>query len=507
MRSCPVCTVRVAVGLVVGLMPCLPAGGMEVYRQDFDALAPGPTQSPPGAPGQDGWFVGYHPGEARAEIQSTIALGTQALWQIAPVSNPSGAQTIDQRPLTDPDLSAHPIVSLEFDAWFRTSNPDAVNIYGAHISVWDTEHPGYWMIGANFGAGNGPPKSQTLVFLSFAEFNGIDNNVVFIPAAGRNLAWETWHHVRVTLDRANDRYLLLEVDGQLEDLSAHRLPRSGAWELGNTLDRLQVEIVPNDWGNPPDQTDDEVVWDNIVVTAVPGPEPIVDRFLSIEQQVGGIELVWQTLADPGTWQAVQAASSRAAPDWFVVHVHEVVGATNSWTDAEGLSAAQRFYRVGPPPEPTVIFADDMEGGPNGWTHGGVNDVWNWGTPSNGPGAAHGGSGAWATTLSGDYLSDARAWLRSPVIDLGGVDVATLVFWDWRQVEEIFDFVFLDVLNDEGDAVGTLIALGESELSWTERTFDLTPWARQPIRLEFRLESDDSVVYPGWYLDDLTVSGL
>lgn len=96
----------------------------------------------------------------------------------------------------------------------------------------------------------------------------MDNNLRLIPTVGRNLAWGTWHSVTLVADQAEDRYVSIEVDGRLEDLSAYLLPRSqtapGVWERGQLMEYIEAAIYPNsDFGG---SSDDDIYWDNLRIT-------------------------------------------------------------------------------------------------------------------------------------------------------------------------------------------------------------------------------------------------
>ncbi|HYF94394.1 MAG TPA: S8 family serine peptidase [Symbiobacteriaceae bacterium] len=158
-----------------------------------------------------------------------------------------------------------------------------------------------------------------------------------------------------------------------------------------------------------------------------------------------------------------------------------------------------------------VFADDMESGDNGWTHSGAGDNWARGTPTNGPGAAHSGSNVWATSLSGNYSDDGDASLVSPPIILTGLSSISLRFAHWYSLERNYDFGHVEVSADGGTnwtALASYTSPGGSgaPVGWETPTLDLSSYAGQTIQVRFRLESDGSVNYPGWYIDDVMVAG-
>jgi hypothetical protein len=241
------------------------AAPLVVYRTDFDALTPGVTQPHPGAPGHDGWYRVGATAPAFGAIQSAIAIDTAALQQFTGVTNPYGQQTIDARDLVAPDLGALPIVTLSADVRCRSSDLDAVNRYSAELAVDGGPHPGFRILGLALGAGNTVPKRNTLR-VELIAFDGVDNNFLIPTGVGQALGWDTWHRVTVVIDQARDRWVSLTVDGETEDLTGYRLPRTSTVR-GQRMDALRGVLVPDNsaWV----ATDDEVFWDDVYLTASP----------------------------------------------------------------------------------------------------------------------------------------------------------------------------------------------------------------------------------------------
>jgi immune inhibitor A len=112
------------------------------------------------------------------------------------------------------------------------------------------------------------------------------------------------------------------------------------------------------------------------------------------------------------------------------------------------------------------------------------------------------------------------------VDLSGVITATLDFWTWYDIEEGWDFGFVQVSTDGGqtwtslenpdttyehnpDAIGYVVEnlpgfTGTSD-GWVQETFDLSPYAGQQILLQFRYATDTYTLYLGWFVDDITIT--
>ncbi len=170
------------------------------------------------------------------------------------------------------------------------------------------------------------------------------------------------------------------------------------------------------------------------------------------------------------------------------------------------------------PPATVVYEEDFEDDDGGYVVSIFDDTvteptpsWAWGTPSAtpGPGAAHSGTKVWATNLTGNYKAYERSRLTSPEIDLSAYAGSSIIlgFWHWMDTESnTWDWGAVEVSNDGG-------------VTWTtvfEKFGDITPWLYKEIVLDpsyavenfqvrFYLRTDSSGQYPGWYIDDVTLS--
>ncbi len=280
----------------------LPAAGDAlagtVFSSGFDDLTLGPLLPDPGDPGQDGWYAVDHPGSGVGEIQAAVGAGGAALRQFAPRTNPPDSRVFDARLLTAPDLGADPLVTLEFDAYFASSDLSTINPYAAGLAVRGGPHPGFSIIEASFGGGNGEPKSQTGVGLVLYAFNGVDNNDDIPLEVGQQLAWDVWHHVRVSIDQAADTYIAITVDGQTQALGAWTLPRSedgGTWLRGQLAEVVEAGIVALPWDEI-NWTDDTVVWDNVSLIATNAQAAVLPGADALTEWAADL---WGASADDG----------------------------------------------------------------------------------------------------------------------------------------------------------------------------------------------------------------
>lgn len=111
------------------------------------------------------------------------------------------------------------------------------------------------------------------------------------------------------------------------------------------------------------------------------------------------------------------------------------------------------------------------------------------------------------------------------IDLSAVRAATLSFWAWYDIEEGYDYAYVETSTDGGATWTTLPATttttdnpngqnygngftgesgGSSSPSWVQEMVDLSRYAGQKILLRFEYVTDDSYNGDGLALDDIEI---
>ena len=140
--------------------------------------------------------------------------------------------------------------------------------------------------------------------------------------------------------------------------------------------------------------------------------------------------------------------------------------------------------------------------------------WAWGMPSAapGPGGAHSGVRLWATNLTGNYNNNEDGYVVSPNIDLSAYagQTFTVSWWQWLQTEPCCDYASVEVSNN-GGLTWTRVygeVSGDIDLAWARLSVTLdSAYAVSNFRVRFRLRTDYSVTYPGWYVDDVQVNAM
>ena len=138
-----------------------------------------------------------------------------------------------------------------------------------------------------------------------------------------------------------------------------------------------------------------------------------------------------------------------------------------------------------------------------------------------PPGEHASNAFWSG--SGDNFD--RAMVQA--VDLTGVTGAELTFDTYYDTEFAWDFGFVQVSTDGGATwtslsnasttsehdpgaiaavVDNLPGFTGSSGGWVTETFDLSAYDDQPILLSFRYITDSGVSLPGWWVDDVAVTG-
>lgn len=144
------------------------------------------------------------------------------------------------------------------------------------------------------------------------------------------------------------------------------------------------------------------------------------------------------------------------------------------------------------------FSDDMESGQGDWTHSGGNDNWHLTTYK-----SHSSSHSWYSGQESNHqytnLNDAS--LISPYFVV--TPDSALRFWTQYRLETDWDYSYIEIDNNKG-WWQTLGELNGMQTSWVERSYPLSAYGGQTVRIRFRFLSDQSVTDEGWYVDDVTV---
>jgi uncharacterized repeat protein (TIGR01451 family) len=154
------------------------------------------------------------------------------------------------------------------------------------------------------------------------------------------------------------------------------------------------------------------------------------------------------------------------------------------------------------------YSETFEDNDGSW----INDSthpWEWGTPVTWPSTCTEGTKCWGTNLNGNYDHSASFTLLSPVIDLSGAPGENLMAY-WWQATHIESFTYDKGYAEVSINGGPWIemwrnATSTQQLPWAERTFDISDAGGSTIQFRFRLTTDSSVNYAGYYVDRIRIA--
>jgi hypothetical protein len=113
-------------------------------------------------------------------------------------------------------------------------------------------------------------------------------------------------------------------------------------------------------------------------------------------------------------------------------------------------------------------------------------------------------------------------------DLSELEQATLQAWMWYDLEEDYDYAYVEVSTDGGETWDILsnghsthtnpsgnsygpaftgISGGQDEPRWVQETFDLSPYAGRQVLVRFEVITDEALNRPGLAVDDIAIPEL
>jgi uncharacterized repeat protein (TIGR01451 family) len=154
---------------------------------------------------------------------------------------------------------------------------------------------------------------------------------------------------------------------------------------------------------------------------------------------------------------------------------------------------------------TFYYLEDFEANDGGYVNVGTN-LFNYGTPPQN--APRSGMNSWATDMP--YAASAWYELHSPWIDLSTTNPHRPLMIQWWQdifIESaVFDHAYVEITTDDVNWTVLWEHTGATYHSpgWEHKSFDITPYRGQSIKIRFRMTSDDFVQYEGWAIDDISI---
>ena len=158
----------------------------------------------------------------------------------------------------------------------------------------------------------------------------------------------------------------------------------------------------------------------------------------------------------------------------------------------------------------IVAQNAFDGAPSRWQFSGEG-IWELGTPTFGPPAAHSPPNCWGTDLDGFYPITVDASLTSDWVTLPAG--AQLRFWHWYSIDELgWEGAYGAVeISTDDSSWETVSQYAGASGDWTQVKLDLSPSAGGPVRIRFRLWSEEADIvlyyYAGWYVDDVAICNV
>ena len=173
-------------------------------------------------------------------------------------------------------------------------------------------------------------------------------------------------------------------------------------------------------------------------------------------------------------------------------------------EADPVSCSAPGYRN------AYTYYQDFETSTGGFISGGTKSSWAWGAPTSGPGRAHSENLVLATNLNGNYNNSENSTLISPSINLSSLSGKGLYldWWQWVNVEKNLDSINLYVSKDGGANWTQIYTFSDVDESWKpQRLYLDSSYAVPNFRFYFRMISNATNTFPGWYIDDIGIGAV
>jgi hypothetical protein len=149
---------------------------------------------------------------------------------------------------------------------------------------------------------------------------------------------------------------------------------------------------------------------------------------------------------------------------------------------------------------TTVFSDNFESGSNNWNLQGT-----WGLVTS---LSYSSSHSLSTATNGNYRNSQNiSTTLSNGINLSSYKGAEIEFYGQYQLEEGFDYGFLEISIDGGNTWYQLDSFNGYLNTWTLFKYDIGGFAGSSnVLIRFRLKSDANVNYTGMYIDNFKIIG-
>ncbi len=133
--------------------------------------------------------------------------------------------------------------------------------------------------------------------------------------------------------------------------------------------------------------------------------------------------------------------------------------------------------------------------------------WEFGIPATGPPGPYTGNFVYGTNLTGHYGDNGFYQLTSDPFDCSELSQTELRFMRWLHNEENYDEAYVQVSADGSNFI-TVYEGYESDAQWMDMRYDIASVAdgEDSVYVRFILDTDVSINWEGFYIDDLKICG-
>lgn len=112
---------------------------------------------------------------------------------------------------------------------------------------------------------------------------------------------------------------------------------------------------------------------------------------------------------------------------------------------------------------------------------------------------------WTDSPGGLYGNSINLALTSESLNLPPATATTLRFWQRYQTENSYDVCRVEISTNGGTNWTQIGSYTGTNSAWHRVDYDISAYHNKPdVKIRYRLTSDGSVTYDGWYLDDIMI---
>lgn len=171
--------------------------------------------------------------------------------------------------------------------------------------------------------------------------------------------------------------------------------------------------------------------------------------------------------------------------------------TAIYTDSGNESIPSNVAYATPMPPIGLPLMIDFENGAPYWNLGD-----NWGVTNT---ASYSPSHSFTESPNGSYGNDWETYATMSPVNLTGYDAASLSFWTKYNIENNYDYMYLEITTN-GTNWTQLDQFTGNQNSWIKKTYSLNSYLNEPyVVIRFHFYSDFMVTAEGMYIDDFEVT--